>query len=306
MNGPYGARFPLRSETLLGNRDRRTALRTGLGANGFARAQAFAPPQLRPITTLGAYSPVYPVPYDFISSGVSLTPAGVSGNLRPFERRGLGLGLGNALVAPIASDSWRPDGLPCSTNSTSCHASKAAVYKYETKDIVIRGKAKVLRQSYLNESPKFEGELVKYLDKKTKEQIPDRVVEMLIDFINVESYENFDLIDEVTLNILASNVGCRSVVDYSLNRLKGVKDVESVEQLGHITATILLSLKVDSGLTAWLKKLLEKDGGTHVRSLLHNREFRSTVLVDRPEVEIEVFRLLGDLPKPKDDKFRSL
>ena len=234
---------------------RRTTLRTTIPTHGFG----LGPQQVVPVpvaAALGRYDQVYPIPYGYMpsASGVSLVPAGAlaTNPLRPFDRRGIGLALGDALVAPPQSpaDPWRPDTLPCSTNSSSCGASRVGSYMYDTKDIVIRGKARVIRQSYLHESPKFEGELSKYLGSKSKEQIPERVVDLLLDFINSNVYVNHDVMDEVTLNILAFNVGCRSVCDFSLKRLKDeVKDLGTLEQWGKVTATILMCAKVDGGLT---------------------------------------------------------
>jgi hypothetical protein len=40
------------------------------------------------------------------------------------------------------------------------------------------------------------------MEKKTEDEVPERVVDMLISFINREEYSNSDVLDEVILNIL--------------------------------------------------------------------------------------------------------
>jgi hypothetical protein len=196
---------------------------------------------------------------------------------------------------------WRKANLPCSTSSSSCHTNKAGGYTYATKDIVVRGQARVIRASYLSENTKFEADLMKYLDKKDTSHVPERVVDMLISFINEDSYDCRNALDEVTLNILAHNVGAKSVVDVSLKKLKDVR-VE-LDELGSITATILLSNKVDKNLTAWLKKCLERDGNWGKLDRL--RGFTS-VVEERPELYTEVERLLEFRKTPRDTGFRSL
>ncbi|CAG8955397.1 hypothetical protein HYFRA_00014230, partial [Hymenoscyphus fraxineus] len=80
-------------------------------------------------------------------------------------------------------------------------------YDFKTKDIFIRGKVYAIRASYLAESPKFEAELMKYVDKKKEELVPRKVVEMLIRYVNEEVYENSSFVDEVTVCVLAGCVG---------------------------------------------------------------------------------------------------
>lgn len=262
----------------------------------YARSSGFGViPQ--PVVPL-RYDQAYPSPYAYGPPGLPLVAA-------PSNLRNYPYGDPTSSYTHTHLDTWRPDRLAVSQNSNPCGISSALTYQYDTKDIVIRGKAKVIRQSYLHESPKFEAELVKYLDKKSTDQIPENVVDLLISFINSNDYQNSDVVDEVTLNILAHNVGCKSVVDFSLSNLKKRLEVRNTQELGEITAMILMCTKVDSGLKGWLKKLLEKNNCDFAARLLDDVGFHRLV-EDRPEIGVELYRLVGALPQPKDDKYRSL
>jgi hypothetical protein len=162
-------------------------------------------------------------------------------------------------------------------------------FDFKTKDVTIRGKARAVRASYLAEAAKFEGDVTKYMEKKSQEEVPDRVVDMLISYINREEYSNNSVFDEVTLNILASNVGAKSAVDYSLARLKDCLDVDD-EELSLIIALILLSGKVNDGLRKWLANYL-KDGD-RISYLEGSRSFQG-VIDEKPELYPELQRLLG-------------
>jgi hypothetical protein len=104
----------------------------------------------------------------------------------------------------------------CSYDSCGCDRQPS----YNTRDVIIRGKSRKIRASYLMEAGKFEADVVKYMDKKPEDVVPDRVIEMLVDYINHEGYTCRDLLDEVTLNILASNTGSKSAGDCSLGHVK--------------------------------------------------------------------------------------
>lgn len=149
---------------------------------------------------------------------------------------------------------------------------------------------------------------MKYVDKKDKDSVPDKVIDLLITFINVDFYDNDDIVDEVTLCILATNVGAKSVVDRALERLGmlkgGVRDIAPLEA-GRVAAMIVMSGKVDKGLTEWLKKVLEKDDLALAHEMYRCREWEG-VIRERPEVDIEVRRLLGLVDGPKEGIYRSL
>lgn len=167
-------------------------------------------------------------------------------------------------------------------------------FDFKTKDVTIRGKARAIRASYLSEAGKFEADLTKFMEKKKEEEVPDRVVDMLISFINREEYLNGDLQDEVTLNILASNVGAKSTVDYSLARLKEI-DICRYEgkPICNVLTMITQSGKVDDGLKKWLEKCLTADDYYVYRLLLEDREYEK-LAYDRPEVVAEVERMVGE------------
>jgi hypothetical protein len=160
-----------------------------------------------------------------------------------------------------------------------------------------------VRASYLTEAPKFEADLLKYLEKKKDDIVPDHVIDMLISFINTEDYSNNSPLDEVTLNILASNVGAKSAVDFSLGRLKRVTNELRTQELTSIVGTVVMSSKVDKGLKEWLKKLL-MNVDTHYR--LTNNHYWQSLIMNRPEVETEMMRLTGQLPEAEDEGFRLL
>lgn len=144
------------------------------------------------------------------------------------------------------------------------------------------------------------------MDKKKEDVVPDRVVEMLVEFINREQYTCSDILDEVTLNILASNTGSKSAGDYSLSRLKKWDRRISAEKLLPVVVTVLMSSKVDDGLKNWLKKLLE-DGWQEEDRRVSRREIGSVFEIlacQRMDVALEVERLLG-IRSGKEDEIKG-
>ncbi|KAF4634544.1 hypothetical protein G7Y89_g3567 [Cudoniella acicularis] len=188
-----------------------------------------------------------------------------------------------------------------SSSSSSSNSNNKSDFDFKTKDISVRGKVYTVRASYLSEAPKFEADLVKYMDKKKEEVLPSRVLEMLISFINRETYKNNSPLDEVTLNILAHNVGAKSVVEYSLGRLK--MDEVGTQEMTDIVAAILCSDKVAEGLKEWLKKHL----GDREREwkLMGSRSWTGLVF-DHPEVEARLQVLLGIRRKEEEGDYRIL
>lgn len=230
--------------------------------------------------------------------------------LYPPLNPGLGLGLSplQPPYDPYAPYPYYADPRFSSSSSSSCCDSAAnsnskSDFEFKVKDVTVRGKARSVRASYLLEATKFEADLVKYMDKKKEEDVPDKVVDMLLSWINRENYSNKDPFDEVTLNILASNVGCKSVLDHSLSRLKKMeKDIDGPD-LVKIIGTIYLSSKVDDGLVNWLVKHL-KAGGKW-RDLIEYDLYRD-LAHERPEVQAELMRALGLWQQPDDKGLRSL
>jgi hypothetical protein len=165
-------------------------------------------------------------------------------------------------------------------------------FDFKTKDITIRGKARSVRASYLTEAAKFESELTKYMEKKTEDEVPERVVDMLISFINREQYSNSDLLDEVILNILASNVGAKSTVDYSLGRIKDCGFPPNGRLICGVITLITQSGKVDDGLKKWLEKELKAKECELYLALIDDEHFHK-LWSERPEVVAEVQRMVG-------------
>jgi len=161
-----------------------------------------------------------------------------------------------------------------------------------TKDIVVRGTTYKIRKSFLSDSSKFEGDIVKLLDKKSEEALPNNVIQMLVDFINTEKSDSRTLLDLVTLNILASNLGVKSAVEYSLNQLKRweVDYRINAGELTEICLAVMESNKVDDKLVEWLKKYLKYDQRWH--TLGRSTAFHE-VCDRRPELVLHLEHLLG-------------
>ena len=187
----------------------------------------------------------------------------------------------------------------CCGNGCNSRSKDSSI---KTKDVVIRGKAKKLRASYLAENSKFEGDLTKYMEKKKEKDVPDRVVDMLVSFLNEEHYSNTSMVDEVTLNVLASNVGCKSLVAHTLSRLKDC-EIGSYMEIADVSPTIILSSKVDDGLKSWLVDIL-KHNKTAER--MHAAGYFKDVEETHPEVLIAMDKMLGNRSKNEDEWMRVL
>lgn len=177
------------------------------------------------------------------------------------------------------------------------------------KDVIIRGKARSVRASYLTEAPKFEADIVKYMEKKKESDVPDRVVDLLLQFINREHYDNDSPLDEVTVCILASNVGAKSALEHSVNRLKKLqKHIYDTNEIVDIIGCILLSSKVDSKLTDWLKDFLEDLGNKmDLGQVFYSRKYME-LDAEHPEIYVAVSQMMGWRgPADRvDKKFRQL
>ena len=183
----------------------------------------------------------------------------------------------------------------CDRCSGSSGSNSFSSKDSKTKDIVVRGKTYRVRKSFLADSTKFEGDIVKLLDKKSEDAVPNNVVQMLVDFINEESARSNSILDFVQMNILASNLGVKSAVEYSLSILKKELDHELTGvELTHICLAVMESSKVDDKLVEWLKKYLRFDG--RVDRLVFNHFYRG-VLEQKPELSVHLNQLMGFIEK---------
>ncbi|KAH8801704.1 hypothetical protein F5884DRAFT_524900 [Xylogone sp. PMI_703] len=193
----------------------------------------------------------------------------------------------------------------------ACHRccggnNRRSTCAYDTKDVVVRGKTYAIRKTYLSEVSKFEDNLVKYMEKASEDAVPDRIVCLLISFINEEKFQADSLHDLITLNILASNVGAKSVVDYSMdeiNRWDIDRDL-SLHALVDIVVTIMLSGKVEQALQDWLRKYLKYND--RWSQMVHHQWYHARVMSSRPEVDIRLRILMGYRSAMDDEGFRIL
>lgn len=184
--------------------------------------------------------------------------------------------------------------------------------RVKMKDVTIRGKARPVRASYLTEAPKFEADIVKYMEKKKESDVPDRVVDLLLQFINREHYDNSNLLDEVTICILASNVGAKSALEHSVGRLKKLEEDIHLRidpnNIVDIIGCILLSSKVDAKVTDWLKNFLGQLGEKmDLREIFYSRKYLE-LDEEHPEVYVAVSQMMGWRVSGDrvDKKFRQL
>ena len=193
----------------------------------------------------------------------------------------------------------------CNCTSSKFESRGKKTYDFKTKDITVRGKSYAVRKSFLADSNKFEADLIKYVDKKKEEQLPSNVVGMLIQFINEEDCSYKTVLDLVLLNVLASSLGCKSVVEHSLRDLKKIDHDNRVagDELTNICVAVMLSGKVDSGLEEWLKKFLRSDGKAEY---LHRSYHYRAVLESHPQLNVKLLELLGEKPKQDGDNLPIL
>jgi hypothetical protein len=185
-------------------------------------------------------------------------------------------------------------------NRCSSSSSSSTPKDLKTKDILIRGKTYKVRKSFLAEAGKFEADIGKYLEKKSEETVPNNVVEMLIDFINTEECNARTLLDLVTLNVLASNLGVKSMGEVYLSLLKK-HEVDyriGYHELTQMCVTVLLSGKVDDKLMEWLKKYLKYE--ERYSQLGRSLEYQN-MRIRKPELEMKILQLLGLIEKDESE-----
>lgn len=255
-----------------------------------------------PLSPLGAFSPL-------VGAGVNLNPLLAASELnaltvRPelllrdlqlgLASRGCGYGYNNII------DFYRR------ATETPCCGESGCAGGLKTKSVAIRGNNFNIRYSYLAEVPKFEADIVKYMEKRTEEAVPDKTVHMLVDFINQEAYTPAIVFDDVMVNILASNVGAKSAVEYSLKQIKSrqyghdIYGISGAVELVKIMFTIQQSSKVDSNLRGWLIKLLEANDCALYWAVHFHPDAQKT-LEERPELFLEYRRLIKIVHDPKDE-----
>lgn len=185
----------------------------------------------------------------------------------------------------------------CGCGDSDSKAKKE--YSFKTKDVTLRGKSYQIRKSFLADLSKFENELVKFVDKKSEEELPERVIQLLVDYINEDCCECKVALDLVGLNILASNLGYKSAVEYSLEELKKteVEYLVRAEELTRICGTITMSGKVDEGLESWLKKFIRNHDA--LPALENSRSFQ-VLVANHPEVWTKLETIMGW--RDKEDK----
>lgn len=168
---------------------------------------------------------------------------------------------------------------------------KKKEYAFKTKDVALRGKSYPVRKSFLADLAKFENDLIKFVDKKSDEELPEHILQLLIDFINEESCESETPLDLVGLNLLASNLSYKSAVEASLQQLKNL-DARyfNPDVLVKVCGTITMSGKVDEALESWLKKFLRDHDGVYV---LNNTRSYRVLTAHYPEVQTRLETLMG-------------
>ena len=197
-----------------------------------------------------------------------------------------------------------------SNDSLSSSSSKSDL---KTKDLFIRSKVYSVRASYLAEAPKFEAELTKLMDKKKEDVIPSRIIRLLIDYINKESYKNDNILDEVTLHVVCTTVNCRSAAEFALERLKKFsKEGNEIpaHDMAQICVIIFCSEKVEDKLKEWLKAHLKGTGdkklGLGRQDLLGNSKAWNELMDKKPEVGTRLLVLLDIRVKDDEGEFRIL
>lgn len=188
------------------------------------------------------------------------------------------------------------NGHGCQEKHKHCNGGHAHWNDHEetdlkTKDVALRGKAYKIRKAFLADMGKFEHDLIKLVDKKTEEELPDSVIQLLVDYINKESCESKNMVDLVGLCLLASTLGYTSGIEGALRELKEVSSGGHVgrDDLTKICGMITMSGKVDDGLKTWLKNFLTIPNV--LQALFHSQAFQE-LNHNHPEVWIRLQGIL--------------
>ncbi|APA10940.1 hypothetical protein sscle_07g057100 [Sclerotinia sclerotiorum 1980 UF-70] len=193
-----------------------------------------------------------------------------------------------------------------SGGSSSGGGSNKKEYGFPTKDIVIRGKTYACRKSFLADQGKFEDSLVKMMEKKKEDEIPTTVLDSLFSCINEEVVlSTASAHDLVTLNVLASSLGVKSVMEKSLAQLKKQcsDNIVSGSTLTGIVVTVMMSAKVDEGLREWLKKYIK---GWGLWEELQGFAMYIRCVEDHPEIHTGLLELLGLRRKADGEGYRII
>ncbi|TGO55395.1 hypothetical protein BELL_1456g00020 [Botrytis elliptica] len=188
----------------------------------------------------------------------------------------------------------------------SSGGSNKKEYGFPTKDIVIRGKTYSCRKSFLADQGKFEDSLVKMMEKKKEDEIPNTVLDSLFSCINEEKIlSSASAHDLVTLNVLSSSLGIKSVMEKSLTQLKKQcsDNIVSGSTLTGIVVTIMMSAKVDDGLREWLKKYIK---GWGLWEELQGFAMYIRCVEDHPEIHTGLLELLGLRRKADGEGYRII
>lgn len=190
----------------------------------------------------------------------------------------------------------RDNGRSCQGKHKHCtgghsHCNDCEETDLKTKDVALRGKAYKIRKAFLADMGKFEHDLIKLVDKKTEEELPDSVIQLLVDYINKESCESKNMVDLVGLSLLASTLGYTSGIEGSLRELKEASAGSHVrrEDLTKICGMITMSGKVDDGLRTWLRNFLSSPN--IIQELWHSQAFQE-LNHNHPEVWIRLQGIL--------------
>ncbi|ESZ94569.1 hypothetical protein SBOR_5059 [Sclerotinia borealis F-4128] len=184
--------------------------------------------------------------------------------------------------------------------------SNSKEYGFPTKDIVIRGKTYACRKSFLADQGKFEDSLVKMMEKKKEDEIPTTVLDSLFSCINEEKVlSSASAHDLVTLNVLSSSLGIKSVMEKSLTQLKKQcsDNIVSGSTLTGIVVTVMMSSKVDEGLRDWLKKYIK---GWGLWEELQGFATYIRCVEDHPEIHTGLLELLGLRRKADGEGYRII
>jgi len=291
------------------------------------RGGSFASP-LSPVITSGRTDLVQPYP-------VNLPLRGGYDRLRvplePYERLERDQHVGSldrnvASLRPLSLDPYSPqrrqsedweylDTLRhhrdiCGNSWSSCQCNFGhQSLPFKTKDITIRGKTYPLRKSFLDDNGKFEKDIQTYTEKKNDKTVPNEVIRHMVCLINDLPISPSSILDLVTLNILASNVGVKSAVKSSQDYIERYTSGDASgrdsglggNELIEICASIFLSSRVDDGLMEWVKEYLKKGGAAD--RMAKASGFRALER-DHPEVIVSIETLLGMREKPDDDGLR--